>query len=304
VTCCVKEGVSVILTDDDIRNIRQVVEDQAGLDKELVDRCSRSLRSGAVEDAVRSAFVVLERRLRRALGVTGGKGVDLSRRAFNPDTGVLARRLDVEPAQKEGLRDLFVGAFMAYRNPAAHGRATYTVGKGKAIIALVNLLLMVLDEIPPPAPVLPPNVLTAISHVKDTIDEKAARRLRRFLEDCMRLGLTPYKHAKEWIPFRTYCVRASENDPKPKRMRIAVFYIAARGEPRTRVLVDNQFSYVADFDTKRLTDDLERIGFQRSGAWQEPHVNLRTHHDKGFFDALFDVVKWAVAELEATLQDV
>ena len=46
-------------------------------------------------------------------------GVDLMRKAFNPDKGPLARQTDA-PAEREGLMHLFSGAILSYKNPHSH----------------------------------------------------------------------------------------------------------------------------------------------------------------------------------------
>jgi hypothetical protein len=290
----------MLLSNDEMQRIQQAIEAQSGLDPELARRCGQAIRSGATNDAVLSAFVLLEKRLRAALSKSGGTGVRLSEHAFHPDKGVLAERLKRPAGEKHGLFNIFTGAFMAYRNPAAHGRLTYTAAKAKGIIALVNLLLQELEEVP--RPLLPENVLRALARLAQKADDSAAQRLRAFVEECIRLGLGPDERAVEWVPFRTRCVRVPHADADPKAMPIAVFYLAAAGEPRMRVLVDNMFGSVPGFDTAQLTSELEDLGFEPAGAWQEPHVSLRLHSDQGFFDALLKVVRRTVAELKATLR--
>jgi Protein of unknown function (Hypoth_ymh) len=49
----------------------------------------------------------------------GDIGVDLMRKAFNPDQGPLTRTSD-EPAEREGLMHLFSGAILSYKNPHSH----------------------------------------------------------------------------------------------------------------------------------------------------------------------------------------
>lgn len=292
----------MILTIDDVGAIQEAIERRSGLDQELLDSCGPLLRTGANDDAVRRSFVILETRLRRALHGVRGTGVDVAQRAFSVPNGLLSARLDLEVAEKEGLRDLFVGAFKLLRNPAAHGRTAYPTHKAKAIIAHVNLLLMLLEEIPPAPPELPQNVIRGIGRMSSVVSAGAGRRLRAFLEECVRMGLQPDASAKGWLPFRMECLRGSKEDPTPRCLSIAVFYLVASGEPRLRVEVNAQYSHVPDFDTSELAMKLENLGFRPAGVNQEPHANLCALNSRAFFEGLLTVVRDTVAKLDATLK--
>lgn len=81
----------MILTDDEIRRIRQAIEAQAGLNTELLRRCRHLIHLGAFDEAVRSAFILLEERLRKATGEEGMTGTQLANYAFNPAKGPLSK---------------------------------------------------------------------------------------------------------------------------------------------------------------------------------------------------------------------
>jgi hypothetical protein len=66
----------MILTDDEIRQIRRSIEDQAGLNEELLRRCGDLIHMGNFDEAVRSAFVLLEKRLRKTVPRDQGNRTD------------------------------------------------------------------------------------------------------------------------------------------------------------------------------------------------------------------------------------
>ena len=129
----------MILTDKEMQQVRQSIEAQAGLDEELLRRCDHLLHVGAVDEAVRSAFVLLEERLRKVAGREDMTGTQLANFAFSAKDGPLAKHLGRTQSEREGLRELYSGAFKLFRNPAAHGAVGYNASDGKAIIGLVNL---------------------------------------------------------------------------------------------------------------------------------------------------------------------
>jgi hypothetical protein len=70
--------------------------------------------------------------------------------ALDPHTlkfGDLVPRLNLPRGEIEGIRHLFVGAFRAYRNRAAHTVAGYSLDEAWGIIHLVNLLLLILRQV-------------------------------------------------------------------------------------------------------------------------------------------------------------
>jgi uncharacterized protein (TIGR02391 family) len=108
----------MILTDDEMRQIRVSIEEQAGLDEELANRCSQLIHLGAFDEAIRSAFVLLEERLWKAVNGDGMTGTNLANHAFSKNSP-LVKHLSHNLSEGEGLRELYAGAFKLFRNPTA-----------------------------------------------------------------------------------------------------------------------------------------------------------------------------------------
>lgn len=114
------------------------------LDEELERELGKSI--GDPDSAVRTAFIIPEDRIRNAAGLGHERfGVDLVNAAFHPDKGIL-RDLSRVGAERQGLYDLFHGAFLLYRNPAAHRRAIYTTPAAESAITVANHLLKLVQE--------------------------------------------------------------------------------------------------------------------------------------------------------------
>lgn len=295
----------MILTDDEMRQIRQSIEAQAGLDEELIQRCGHLLHMGAFDEAVRSAFVLLEERLWEAVNKEGMTGTQLANYAFNPTDGPLAKHLGRAQPEREGLRELYSGAFKLFRNPTAHGVVGYEAVEGKAIIGLVNLMLKMLkraEELPPPD-LFPDNVERALSEVEEAIGPGAASRLRMFLGKCMKVGLKPSTAAKQWIPFKRYGLVKFDRWDEPKPFSIPMFYLLAEVPGKgLHFSTNSYYSYVVGFDVDQLIEELRELGFRLTGKNREPRIDFRMCNDQAFFDALFDLVARTADELEETLQ--
>ncbi len=66
--------------------------------------------------------------------------------AFDPQKGPLADQ-DALPAERDGVRDLFIGAFAAHRNPRAHRRVTMEdASEVIEVVLLANHLLRIVDR--------------------------------------------------------------------------------------------------------------------------------------------------------------
>jgi len=294
----------MILTDKEMQQVRQSIEAQAGSDEELVRRCGPLIHMGKFDEAVRSAFVLLEERLRKAVDKEGMTGTQLANYAFNPTKGPLAKHLGHNQAEREGLRELFSGAFRLFRNPTAHGVVGYSAPEGKAIIGLVDLMLKMLqraEELPPPG-LFPENVEVALVRVEEAIGPGAASRLRTFLGKCLKeLGLKPAT-AKQWIPFKRYALYKLDQWEKPRSHPITVFYLRAT-DPEYRLQFSTyHYVRVVGFNADWLIKELTGLGFQLVGKNQEPRIDLRIHNDQSFFDTLFELVKRTADELEQTLR--
>jgi len=98
----------MILTDSEIRQVRRIIEAQAGMNEELLRRCGDLIHMDNFDEAVRSAFVLLEERLRNMVpeDKKGLTGTMLAGYAFNINDGPLAKHLGRNQSEREGLRDL------------------------------------------------------------------------------------------------------------------------------------------------------------------------------------------------------
>jgi len=294
----------MILTDEEMQQVRRCIETQGGLDEELVNRCGHLIRMGAFDEAVRSAFVLLEERLRKAVNKEGMTGTQLANYAFNPAEGPLAKHLGHDPSEREGLRELYSGTFKLFRNPTAHGAVGYSPAESKAILGLVDLMLKMLkrvEELPPPG-LFPDNVERALGNLEKSVGPGAASRLRWFFGKCIESGIKPAA-AKHWIPFRRHAfVKFSWLD-KPKPYPIATFYIGTEGpQPILQFPVSEYYTLVVGFDVNRLVEELTELGFRPTGKKSNPAIDLRTHNDQAFFEALFALLERVVDELGQTLR--
>lgn len=296
----------MILTENEMQQIRRSIEAQAGLDEELMRRCGDLVHIGKFDEAVRSAFVLLEERLREAIKKEGTTGTNLANYAFNPADGPLAKLLGQTQSEREGLRELYSGAFKLFRNPTAHGVVDYSADQGKAIISLVNLLLIILKRAEgfPSPDLFPDNLETALGEMESAIGPGATSRLRVFLGKCMKkMGLKPSPSAKQWIPFKGYAFGRFGDWKEPKPHPIAVFYIFVSGEGQYKVQFPVQYYYkkVIGFNVDQLIDELKGIGFQAIGSNREPTIDLQMRNDQAFFDELLNLIARIVDELEGTL---
>jgi uncharacterized protein (TIGR02391 family) len=299
------EERKMILTDSEMRQFRRVIEEQAGLDAELLQRCGHLIRVEAFDEAVRSAFVLLEERLRRAVRAEGLTGTQLANHAFNATKGVLAKHLGHSESEREGLRELYSGAFRLFRNPTAHGIVGYSPAEGKAIIGLVDLMLKIVkraEELPPPD-IFPDNLEAALIKIEEAIGPGAASRLRVFLSQTYKdVGLRPSTSATQWIPFRRHCLYKATHWDEAKPHRIAVFYLLATGaDYGLSFLTSYYYRHVVGFNVERLIEELTELGFWLRGKNQEPYTDFKIQNAQSFFDALLELVVRTVDELDGTL---
>lgn len=295
----------MLLTDAELEHIRLELQAQAGLDAELAQRCGDLVRLGAFDEAVRSAFVLLEERLRKATGVEGMTGTALANRAFNADPGSLALRLTEDRGEREGLRELFSGAFKLFRNPSAHGVVGYTSAEGKAILELVNLLLGILKRVDDhlPSGALPANVESTLTQITEVAGAAAATRLRAFLGKAVRrLGLKPVASAKQWIGFRRRGLCKSPESESARSSFVPAFYLVNTGELVGIAFWMNNLRNVVDFDAERVAKALAALGFTPHGKDRDSFADIRIYNDQAFFDSLYELVTSVVDDLEETLQ--
>lgn len=293
----------MILTNEEMQEIREAIEQQAGLDEELLHRCGPLIHMGKFDEAVRSAFVLLEERLRNATNKEGMTGTNLANYSFDPNNGALIKFLPHNKSEREGLHFLFAGAFKLFRNPTAHGAIGYDPTKGKAIISFINLLLLLLDEIGemPPVEHLSENTERVVKEVESRVSPAAANRLRLFLSKCRKLGLEPRLGTK-WVPFRRFARIKYPDWPEPRPHRLTLFYIYADDKNVGFYIPLNQYYVnVIGLDTDKINKQFRQIGFTPKGKLQELLADLTLHHSTTFFDALYQLVEEIAGQLEATL---
>jgi uncharacterized protein (TIGR02391 family) len=296
----------MILTDKEIQTIRQKIEEQGSLDDELLRRCRHLLHMEAYDEAVRSAFVLLEERLRKAIGEDGMTGTNLANKAFAKDSS-LAMHLGRTPSEREGLRELYSGAFKLFRNPTAHGAVGYDAADGKAIIGMVNLMLGMIKRVGdlPSPDLFPANVEKILEDIGAQLGMGEASRLRLFLGKCIKAGMTPRKDAKTWIPFRRHALVQLEKWEEPKTHQIAVFYLANTAPKQFSITFSTSYYYpsIVGFNMDKLVDNLQEIGFVAVGKNREPGVDLQVSNNQPFFDNLYDILMTTIKELDETLED-
>lgn len=291
----------MIFTNEEMSRLQTILESQSGLDEVLLERCGPLIHMGKFDEAVRSAFALLEDRLRAAINKDGMSGTNMANHAFNAE-GVLAKRLRHTKNERDGLRELYSGAFKLFRNPTAHGVVGYGEAEGKSIIGLVNLLLIILDRAvsSPPLSIFIPPVEKFIEDVDKEIAPSVANRLRAFLGKCKKIGLIDH-WARKKLPFRSYALQNLPGKDKPKKNMIAVFYlIADQKHPALLFPVNQYYKRVVDLDISPIADRLRELGFS-SSIWGDYYLNLRNKNDQSFFDELYDLVAWIEDDFSKTL---
>jgi uncharacterized protein (TIGR02391 family) len=293
----------MVLTDEEMKQIRLSIEEKVGLDDELLKRCGHLLHIGAFDEAVRNAFVLLEERLRKATSQEGMTGTKLANFAFNSDSS-LAKQLSSEVSEREGLRELYSGAFKLFRNPTAHGIVGYDNTEGKAIINLVNLLLVILSKVEDmPSPnFLPKNAEAIILDLEKTISAGVASRLRTFISRCIKSGLEPGASAKQMIPFKRHALMKYDTWDKPRPYPFALFYLVSGVKDQTiQFPVHLYYRLVVGFDLEDLQKDLQNLGFRPVGQQKNYAVDLRLHNDQTFFEKLNELIMKTRLQIDSTL---
>ena len=295
----------MILTDAELNRLREALESQANMDDELLRRCTNLLHLGAYDEAVRSAFVLLEERLREMLGEEAMTGSNLANAAFNTKDGPLAKHLGKNLSEREGLRELYSGAFKVFRNPSAHSAVGYSPSDGKEIVVLVNLLLRILkraEELPAPG-FFPTNLENALLVAEKAIGESATSRLRVFLGNCMKAGLQPSNDPKQWVPLQRRARFKAPGWTEYKPHKIAVFYLVAAGSTiAIQFPIGYYYSKVYEFNTDMLEDQLSALGFYAVGSKGEFKADLKTLNSEKFFENLREVVYDVVANLDESMR--
>ena len=120
------------------------------VDEELRDDCAELLENEKYYiNAVRSAGVVLEERLRKTMGGVGASryGVDLVDLALDKDSGRLV--ISEHRGEQDGVHRLFRGAVQFVRNPPMHKKLRYTEQEARGAVSLIDYLLLLLRQAKP-----------------------------------------------------------------------------------------------------------------------------------------------------------
>jgi uncharacterized protein (TIGR02391 family) len=284
-----------------------LVEGQSGWDKELIQRTNPLVHTGAFDEAVHNAFILLEERLRKVTNKedTSMTGGTLVQHAFDPESGKLIKHFAPDIIDRKGVFYLFAGAFKLYRNPSAHRDVDYTAAEGKSILALVNLLLHLLDgfadkQLPEN---IPENLRVLLTEYRALTDANAASRLTIFLGQCLKGGLQPRASTKQWVPFRRYALMKYPHWDKAKPHAITVFYLYKEPQEYGLWFPVNQFySLVVNYNTQPIAQALRTLNFMPTGKTQDYSRSLQRNNTQGFYNSLREIVFDVIQAFENTLQ--
>ncbi|MBN1811806.1 MAG: TIGR02391 family protein [Anaerolineae bacterium] len=274
----------MLITSDQVDELVSVMANLSGLDGELAARCGGLVREQRYDEAVGRAFVVLEERMRALMGMSGGSGRNLVSRLFSEKDMRYIERLNLPEEEWKGIRSIFDGAFAAYRNRTAHAVVDYSLDETRAIVHLVNLLLLIVRQIHQ-APEL---------HVPETMAQilgpAVTHRLNLFLDSLPTLGIARGK-GKYWIPYKAKLVYHPSNWEEPKKHRFAVFYLTTTQSP---VLGFNMgaLACVPGLDVERLASQLVQAGCSRVPSKDfSIQLILPDRNDQATFDHLYDILR-------------
>lgn len=118
------------------------------LDPVLAQKIWASFIRGDFETAIFSAFKEVEIRLRGAAKLSPKDvGVDLARKAFHPDTGLLTDYNNPDRGERQSYSDLFAGALGTFKNPSSHRDVNYddpVIATG--LILHAHTLLQIIEQ--------------------------------------------------------------------------------------------------------------------------------------------------------------
>lgn len=115
------------------------------LHPDIQRECMDSFRLGKFDTAVFEAFKMLEVAVRDLGGFTAKEyGIDLMRKAFQPDTGPLRDQVAMR-SEQEALQHLMAGAIGSYKNPHSHRRVEIGAVEAREMLILASHLLRIAE---------------------------------------------------------------------------------------------------------------------------------------------------------------
>lgn len=117
------------------------------LHKAIADLVWSAFLRGEYDVAVFQAMKAVEIAVRKAGGFPDASlGVDLMRKAFNPENGPLTNSAAPYP-EREALSSLFAGAIGTYKNPQSHREVgVEDPAQAAEVVLIANQLLRIVDE--------------------------------------------------------------------------------------------------------------------------------------------------------------
>ncbi len=275
----------MLITHTQVDELLSTMNSLSGLDEELVEICSDLIRAERYDAAVSRAFVVLEERMRDLLGMGGGTGAQMVQKAFGSKSGEFLDKINRPTAEIEGMRDLFTGAFRAYRNRAAHTVAGYSLAEAQGIIHLVNLLLLILNQVSQaPTERVPAKVAEALGPV-------VTERLRLFLERLKAISIKSGP-GKSSIPYRANVKYQVPSWSEPRPNLVAIFYLSKSASNPMLQFHSAGFKCIVGLDTQQVEADLMQAGCVRTAAKGTPiRLFLFEHNDQATFDRIYEILR-------------
>ena len=274
----------MLITSDQVDELLAGLAELTELDEELVQRCGFLIRTERYDEAVGRAFVVLEERMRALMGLSGGAGRHLVNKLFSSNDTQFTDRLYRPAEEIAGLRAIFEGSFAAFRNRAAHTVAGYRRDEARAIIHLVNLLLLILDHMR----------VTSERHIQpeidDALDPAATERLLRFLARLGEIGFVREEGSSQDAYKATLLYKFREWD-EHKPHPVTVLYLNKGAEPSLRFRME-MLSLVKGLDLEDLQTKLLSAGCTRANRSTTPvELLLTRRNDQATFDRLYEILE-------------
>lgn len=118
------------------------------LDPVLANKVWAPFIRGSFETAIFDAFKEVEIRIRTVAKFSAqDRGVNLARKAFEPNNGCLTDQSILDPGERQAYSDLFAGALGAFKNPSSHRDVDYNNPVvATSLILHANTLILIIEE--------------------------------------------------------------------------------------------------------------------------------------------------------------